>query len=222
MDRDVLDNLFSAPEDRSRFYGVTVGLVTNNKDEAGMGRVKVKFPWLSDEDESFWARIAVPMAGKQMGTYFLPEVNDEVLVAFEHGRVEYPYIIGALWNGKDKPPESNDDGKNNMRTMKSRSGHIIRFDDTDGDEKIEILDKSGKNTIVIKVKENDISITSEGTLTLKAKQDITIESSGGKLIMKANGIDANSKADVAVQASTKADFKAGSQLNIKGAMVNIN
>ncbi|MDQ3855312.1 MAG: phage baseplate assembly protein V, partial [Chloroflexota bacterium] len=127
---------------------MVVGLVTNNQDPDGLGRVKVKFPWLSDEDESSWARIVTPMAGNDRGLYFLPEVDDEVLVAFEHGDVRFPYVLGALWNGKDKPPESNDDGRNDQRTIKSRSGHIIRLDD--GDEaKLEILDKTGNNSIVI-------------------------------------------------------------------------
>ena len=83
-------NLFDVLTDErddasSRVSGVVVGVVTNNQDPEGMGRVKVKFPWLSDEDESNWARVAAPMAGKERGFYFLPEVEDEVLVAFEHG-----------------------------------------------------------------------------------------------------------------------------------------
>ena len=76
-----------------RLYGVVVGIVTNNQDPDGMGRVKVRFPWLSATEESWWARIAVPMAGKDRGAYFLPEVDDEVLVAFEHGEVRSPYLL---------------------------------------------------------------------------------------------------------------------------------
>lgn len=127
-----------------RFYGVVVGVVTNNQDSEGLGRVKVKFPWLSDEDESQWARIAVLMAGKERGTFFLPEVDDEVLVAFEHGDVRFPFVIGALWNGVDKPPADNGDGKNNLRIIKSRSGHTIKLNDEDGKETIEI--KSSADT----------------------------------------------------------------------------
>src|SRR5205085_2988322 len=124
--------------------GVVVGVVTNNQDDPdGLGRVKVKFPWLSNDEESFWARVAVPMAGKERGFYFLPEVEDEVLVAFEHGDPRFPYVLGSLWNGQDKPPEKND-GKNNVRVIKSRSGHVIRLNDEDGKEKIESIDKSGK------------------------------------------------------------------------------
>src|SRR5437868_3604561 len=98
-----------------RISGVVVGVVTNNQgDPDGLGRVKVKFPWLSNEEESFWARVAAPMAGKERGFYFLPEVEDEVLVAFEQGDVRFPYVVGSLWNGKDAPPAKNDDGKNNV------------------------------------------------------------------------------------------------------------
>ena len=84
--------------------GVVIGLVTNNQDPDGQGRVKVKFPWLSDDQESNWARLAMPMAGKNRGLFLLPEVGDEVLVMFEQGDVNHPYVIGAVWNGADTPP----------------------------------------------------------------------------------------------------------------------
>jgi uncharacterized protein involved in type VI secretion and phage assembly len=168
----------SPPED-NRFFGVTIAIVTANKDEEGLGRVKVEFPGLFQEMESQWARVATPMAGKQMGMFFLPEVGDEVLVAFQHGIIDYPYVIGSLWNGKITPPETNSDGKNNLRFIKSSSGHIIRLDDSDGKEKIEVIDKSGKNTIVIDVSTNTITITAEGSIELKAKQDIKLESTEG-------------------------------------------
>ncbi len=211
---DVLQSLVGSPNGEERFYGVVVGIVTNNQDPDGLGRVKVRFPWLSDEDESHWARMLSPMAGKERGLYFLPEVDDEMLVAFQHGDIRFPYILGALWNGKDKPPETNRDGKNNLRTIKSRSGHIIRLDDSDGAEKIEIIDKSAKNTIVIN--------TAENTITISADADISIKSGSGKLLLEGNGIEIKSQAAVKVEASQAMDLKAGSQLNIKGSVVNIN
>ena len=214
IDMSQLAAILSPADGNSRFLGVAVGIVTNNQDPDNLGRVKVKFPWLSDEDESHWARILTPMAGNDRGLYFLPEVDDEVLVAFEHGRAEFPYVLGALWNGKDKVPETNDDGKNNMRTIKSRSGHIIRLDDTDGSEKIEILDKSGKNSVVIDSAENSI--------TVAADADITIESGSGKLILSGNGIEITSQAEVKVEAGSDMNLEASGQQTIKGATVNIN
>jgi uncharacterized protein involved in type VI secretion and phage assembly len=198
----------------SRFFGVVVGVVTNNQDPDGMARVKVKFPFLSDDDESAWARVAGPMAGRDRGMYFLPEVGDEVLIAFEHGSIDYPYVLGSLWNGKDQPPETNDDGSNDNRTIKSRSGHVLRLCDKDGDERIEIIDKSGKNKITLK--------TSDNTLTIEADSDITIKSNTGKLKLSGNGVEITSQADVKIQASTELDANAGSEMNLKGAMVNIN
>jgi len=108
----------------ARLPGVAMAIVTNNKDPDGLGRVKVKLPWLDDGFESDWARVVTAMAGAGRGLYWLPEVNDEVLVAFEHGRLDSLYVLGGLWNGKDKPPENNQDGKNNVRALKSRSGHV--------------------------------------------------------------------------------------------------
>lgn len=212
---ELFSGLFSSKlGNADRFFGVTIGIVTNNQDPDKLGRVKVRFPWLSDQDESHWARVLSPMAGKERGLFFLPEVDDEVLVAFEHGMAEFPYVLGALWNGKDKPPETNEDGKNNFRFIKSRSGHIIRLDDTDGAEKIEIIDKSGKNTVVLNTKEN--------TITISADADITIESSNGKLILSGNGVEITSKAALKLEASQNMDIKAGPQMTIKGQMVQIN
>jgi len=197
-----------------RIHGVVVGIVTNNQDPDGLGRVKVKFPWLSDVDESTWARIAAPMAGDQRGVYFLPEVEDEVLVAFEHGDVRFPYVLGALWNGKDAPPASNDDGKNNVRIIKSRSGHVIKLNDEDGKETIEIVDKSEKNSILIDTANNSIAVTSD--------KDITLSASNGTIKLNAQKIEINSSGPTKIAAGSTASVEASATLTVKGATVNIN
>lgn len=183
----------------SKIYGLVVGLVTNIQDPEKLGRVKVKFPWLHDSVESWWARIAYPMAGKERGYWWLPEVDDEVLVGFEHGDVRFPYIVGALHNGVDKPPQTNDitgsfagvdcgggayptggqdfngDGKNDLRFIRSRSGHLLIFDDTNGKEKITIADKTGAHRIEIFTDKKKIVITSsDGDIELFAKEKIKV------------------------------------------------
>jgi phage protein D len=195
-------------ENGSRGHSVMVGVVTNNQDPEGQGRVKVKFPWLADQVESQWARVASPMAGKDRGIFFLPEVDDEVVIALEHGDMNHPYVLGALWNGVDKPPETNSDGKNNVRKITSRSGHEIIFgddsttkkekieihtkaghkillDDSAGQEKIEIKDKTGNNAIKIDSVQNSIDISSQMKLNIKA-QTIEIEA-GATMTIKSNG-----------------------------------
>lgn len=181
-------------------------MVTNNQDPDGLGRIKVKIPLLSGEDEANWARVAVLMAGKARGTFFLPEVNDEVLVAFELGDINRPYIIGALWNGVDKPPLSNGDGKNNQREIKSRSGHIIRFDDTDGQEKLTIMDKSGNNQIEFDTKNNSVLI--------KSAKDITLSAKNGKISLEGGKIE--------VVATGELNLKASGNTTVKGATINLN
>jgi uncharacterized protein involved in type VI secretion and phage assembly len=217
-----LADLLTTPEGRENqhIYGVVVGIVTSNQDPDGRGRVKVSFPWRGGSDESYWARIASPMAGNGRGMVFYPEVSDEVLVAFEQGDINQPYVVGALWNGKDKPPETNTDGKNNIRKIKSRSGHEIilddssdqkkekveihtsaghriTLDDTAGSEKIEIVDKTGSNSITIDSVQNSVAINSSMQLKIKAT---TIE----------------------IEADATMTLKAGATLTLQGALVKIN
>jgi uncharacterized protein involved in type VI secretion and phage assembly len=189
-----------------RIQGVVTGVVTNNQDPEKLGRVRIRFPWLSDTDESWWARVASPSAGKGRGTFFLPEVDDEVLVAFEHGDLRFPYVVGSLWNSGQPPLAANDDGKNNLLTIKSRSGHTIVLDDTDGDERISITDKSEKNSIVISSKTNSVAITSEG--------DITLSCPKGKLKIDADVIEVTSKKHTALHAGGKAV--------VKGSTIELN
>lgn len=156
--------------------GVAIGLVTNINDTEGLGRIKVKYPSLDDIDESPWMRIASPMAGEKRGFYCLPEVNDEVLVAFEQGDVRRPYMLGMLWNGRDHPPEANADvvknGKVNRRIIRSRSGHEIILDDSNGAEKLIISDQSGNK---ITMEDNRLSIEIQGDLNIEATGRITIK-----------------------------------------------
>ncbi len=207
-------DLIEEKKSESKVYGVVIGIVTNNNDPENLCRVKVKFPWLSRDDESNWARVASPMAGNDRGLTFLPEVDDEVLIAFEYGDINMPYVIGSLWNGVDKPPYGNDDGNNNIRIIKSRSGHVIKLDDTEGEEKIEITDKEKKNMIIIDIKEKKISLTSE--------KDIQISAPKGKVIIEAQDIEAKATASAKIEASSTMDLKASGTMTVKGATVNIN
>lgn len=214
-------NIFSAlleaqsgASSEGRVFGLVVGVVTNNQDPDGLARVRLRFPWLNAAEESHWARIAVPMAGKDRGLYCLPEVEDEVLVAFEHGDLRLPYVLGALWNGKDVPPADNGDGKNNLRLIKSRSGHVIRLNDEDGKETIEIIDKSGNNSLIID--------TAAQTITITSDKDISLIASNGKISLEAKEIALKSSADAKVEAGAGLDLKASGTLNAKGATINLN
>jgi len=222
-------------------YGVVIGLVTNVNDPDGMARVKVKYPTISDQLESNWARLLTPMAGAGRGIEFIPEVNDEVLVAFEYDDINRPYILGSLWNGKDKPPEATSNivagGKVQKRIIRSRSGHIITLDDSDGKEKIIIVDKTGKNSIEIDSTKNSLTIKTEGAISMETKDDVTIKgkniafeaTSNMNLDAKSN-ITAKAMSNINVEATSKAtvkgnagvDINASGPTNIKGAIINLN
>ncbi len=198
--------------------GVVVGLVTNLKDPDDLARVKVKYPWLGDNIESDWIRIASPMAGSGRGLLYFPEVNDEVLIAFEHGDVHHPYLIGMLWNGKDAPPKKNSeavggDGKVNQRVIKTRAGHLIMLDDKQGEEQVSITSKSG-HTVILNDKSGGESITikdktgnnsmvidsSSNSMTIKVNGDFTVEAKGKVTIKSMQAMSLESQAAGTVKA----------------------
>src|SRR5688500_4585781 len=115
-----LDRIQPATVRADKVRGVHLAIVTDIADPDKQYRVKVKLPWLKADENTWWARIAVPMAGGTRGTFVLPQVDDQVLVVFEHGYIERPIIIGALWNDPQKAPESNSDGKNDVKVIKSK------------------------------------------------------------------------------------------------------
>lgn len=173
-----------------RWYGVYPAIVTAVKsDPDGLGRVKLTLPWVPDtgtEKYEAWARIATLMGGNNRGTWFIPDTGDEVLVAFEGGDPRRPFVLGGLWNGKDKPPESMDGGgKNFKKVIRSRNGVKVTLDDTDGKETM-TLETPGGNKMsladgpgVIEIKDsngNSIKLSSSG-ITIQASAKVTISAS---------------------------------------------
>ena len=270
-----------------RIYGVVIGVVTENgvnkgnKHPNGEYRVKVKFPWIRDSADagdaedfvSSWARITTPMAGNGRGLYCPPEPDDEVLIAFEHGDVRRPYVIGSLWNGVDIPPakgigtppdDSTDpmgypldiqeatvdtkegDGRNRARFMYSRSHHLLLFDDSDEEKKEKIVVKTKRGHVVVlndSDGEESIAIyTSDGNQFFhldEAQKKITIESKDGdidilckdgtlnieakEIISKAT-TDATHEADsnMTHKASSTMTIEGGSKVDVDGAVIELN
>lgn len=165
-----------------RMKGVVIGLVTDLDDPEGLGRIRVEFPWLSDDNTSNWARVASALAGPSLGVFFQPEVGDEALVAFEMGDVRRPYILGYLWNGDNAPPS--DDPA--VRMIQTVSGHKLVFDDTSGSEQITVEDASGNK---ITMNADGITIESAKDVTIKG-QNVTIEATA-RLTAKGNPIHLN-------------------------------
>jgi phage baseplate assembly protein V len=196
-----------------RYYGVAEALVTAVNDSGQEGRVKLRLPWFNEEFETEWSRVSQFYAGNGYGAFFIPEVGDEVLVAFVHGDMRFPVIIGGLYNGKDKPPSFRADD-NDEKMIRTKSGHRITLDDTSGSEKITIVDKTGANSIVINSTDNSITITSE--------KDITLSATKGTIKLDAKNLEIKSSADSKIEAGAGMDVKASSTMNIKGQTVNIN
>lgn len=190
-------------DERQLVRGVVVGVVTNVNDPQKIGRVKVKYPWFDERLESDWVRIAVPGGGAQRGLMALPEINDEMLVAFEHGDMNRPYIVGGLWNPKDKPPAAavNGEGQVTLRTIRTRAGHTVEFleDGPAGKGAIEIKTATGlfvklsDNDKLIRVKSGKHTITLDdqgiGAVTVTSGGTLELTGAGSKLLFRQGAME---------------------------------
>lgn len=184
-----------------RWYSVYPALVIDIKDPDGQGRVKITLPWSPDTGSAryeAWARLATFMGGNNRGSWFIPDVNDEVLVVFEGGDPRRPYVIGGLWNGKDAPPQSMDSaGNNDLKVLRSRNGVKITLDDSDGQETM-ILETPGGQKVTLKDGPGSVEV---------------VDSNGNSIKMQASGITVNATAKVTITAST---------VEVSASMVTVN
>jgi len=233
-----------------------IGIVVDNEDPNGWGRVKVRFPTLGADVQSDWLRQVSPQAGSGHGFYALPEVDDEVLVMFMHGDPSVGVILGQLWNGVDKPPaeasempdpEENvpngakfstqlctrgDDGigGNSRRLWRSRSGHVLAFDDSDGAESVQIWDKDSNlslifdtstRTIFLAASDGDIHIRAGGAMFLEAGDDLSLHA-GGKIIGTSGGdTTLEVDGDLSVQSMGKGTLSALGALTVESTGGNL-
>ena len=182
-----------------RFYGVMPALVTNVNDPDGAGRIEISLPSVfGASDYRCWARQATLFAGKDRGSWFLPDEGDEVLVAFEHGDPSRPYILGGLWNGRDTPPDTADsDTKTDRKILCSRNGVKVTLDDSDGQEKL-LLETPGGQKVTLK--------DGPGAVTIE-------DSNGNSVKLETAGITVTASAKVTVNAS---------QVAISAGMVQVD
>jgi uncharacterized protein involved in type VI secretion and phage assembly len=184
-----------------RWYGVYPAQVRDLRDPDGRGRVKVALPWSPDAGGAgyeAWARLATLAAGNNRGTWWVPDVDDEVLVAFEGGDPRRPYVLGVLWNGVDAPPAAMDgSGQNDLKVIRSRNGLKVTLDDADGRESITIETPGGRK----------LSLTDgPGALELTDGQ-------GNSLKMEASGVTLT---------ATTLTINAGAKMDVSAGMVSVN
>jgi uncharacterized protein involved in type VI secretion and phage assembly len=229
--------------------GVTVGVVTNNADPDKLGRVRVKFPSVSDTEESEWARVLTPGGGSSKGMQFVPDVDDEVLVVFEHGDPRRPYILGAVWSDKQKPPfaDYTQNGKSTSWSIGTPFGQSLAFRTGESKDKrqfvVQMRDKQTKlflgedkvelfaadqSPIQLKTGQASITLSANGDVTIKGT-NITLEATKGVTI---NGVsvDVKAKAKATIEGTAGLDLKGSGPvkvessaiLELKGSMLKIN
>jgi uncharacterized protein involved in type VI secretion and phage assembly len=181
--------------------------------------VKVKFPWLSDEVESAWARVVSPGAGPEAGLFMIPAVDDEVMVAFAYGDFDQPFVLGGLWNGQNKiVPEGANAGQDEkplVRSWHSSSGHrLVMYDDAK--KKVEIV-TAGGHKVVLDDSNKKVEIVTAGG------HKAVLDDSGRKVSIESSGdLEVKAGANLKISANANIDVQASGQVSIKGAMVNLN
>jgi len=243
----MLDLVNSEHQDEFRSRGAkgaALAIVTNNSDPDGLGMVKLTYPWLSKSNQTDWIRVASSIAGDNAGSFLIPEVGTEVLVVFINGDINQPIVIGSLWNKEDKAPYINQNGQNNIKMIRTRTGHEIVFDDTPqkeqirihthagqeivmddtvGSMKIIIRDENNSNSIEIDSKSGSIVISSALNITMKSS-NINLEGSVGVNIEapvitnKASGL-ITSKANIISNEASSISCTASGPLALKGTPV---
>lgn len=207
--------------------GVYYGIVTQNKDPENLNRIKVRLPWLDkgDVDQTHWAQLSVPMEGKKYGFYVLPDIDDAVLVMFVGGDIRQPILLGGVWSKADAPPEGNEDGKNNFRGYRSRTGHRLILDDSKK-PKVVIADMTAKNVIGIGnfpedgVGPNKCAVFKPG---MTGEKGISISTMEGKLEVVATGkITFKAGQNIKMNATTTVDVKADSELKLDSTSLKMN
>lgn len=197
--------------------GLMVGLVTDVDDPERMGRVKLRFPSLSDTYESDWVRVVSPGAARAAGLVFLPDVNDEVLVGFEHGDVRRPYVLGALWNGLDKPSLGDDlfdNGHNRRQGIVSRRNQRLVFFDGDGQEGVSLITGDDKLRIALKQTGSQIHVYADGRIVIEATQDVEIRGQASISIEAQRQLTLKGSAGVTIESSGTVD--------VDGALIQLN
>ena len=209
----------TAEAESGKVFEPAIGVVTDNKDPSKLGRVKVKVPILSGNDTTFWVPIIMLGAGKNRGWFFIPEVEDEVLVMFEQGDMNRPLVVGALWGGKDKPPDKNS-GSNPRRMIKSREGSKLTLDD----EKLKIILEDAKGHAKITFDSNENKIIIEAL-----KGDVCIQSPQGDTQILAKEIEMKAGTNIEIHAgstmawgSDKSTTVNAPSITVSGSMSNNN
>jgi hypothetical protein len=211
---ETLEQLASSVDDlRNKFYGVVVGQVINPLDPMALGRVQVRLPFIADADLSPWARVAVPMAGLAHGTYFIPNPGDEVLVAFEHGALNAPYILGSLWNATAPPPLPSPVPQ--IRTIKTPIGNEIMF--TDVPPTITIRTPQGQTILMTPA---GIQIQTGSDLINMTPDGITI--SGANINLAATAAINLTAPTITISGATATNVQSSGVCNVTAPLVKIN
>jgi uncharacterized protein involved in type VI secretion and phage assembly len=214
----------------TRIPSVVTGLVTDTHDPDSQGRVNIKLPWLAGDADSYWAPVATLMTGGGRGSWFMPEVGDEVLVAFEHGDVDHPFVVGYLWNGVDRPPDA---GGASVRRLRTVSGHVLEFHDDPGNRRI-LLQTAGGQHVELDDSSSAITIQTSGREAVRLApgsvkaststgQSVELQDGGQSATVRAGGSTVElGPTGVSVTGAVRIEVSAAAMVTIEAPLVQVD
>ncbi|MGH3825817.1 MAG: VgrG-related protein, partial [Pseudonocardiaceae bacterium] len=210
--------------------GVVIGVVSDNRDPEKQGRVRLTFPWLDDKFVSDWARTVQAGAGKNRGALIVPEVDDEVLVAFEQGSFQRPYVLGGLHNGVDTLPQGEvelidkNSGAVDRRAFVSRTGHALEMlESATGAKGVTIKTGDGKLFLQLDEKQTKITVNSDGSVIIKARNGVAVDAGTGSLQLTGQDVTIAAKTGVKVDGGGgEVKVSSNTKVSVEGTMVSVN
>jgi uncharacterized protein involved in type VI secretion and phage assembly len=204
MTLGLLDAMKSYGEPVETYFGLYAGVVVDNADPEEKGRVLVQLPWIDPGFETLWAPVSQIYAGSGYGAYWIPEISDQVLVAFMRGELRKPVVVGSLYS-RDRTPFAARSGGSDPKLFRTAAGHMLLMEDGSG-AKIQLIDKTANNEITIDSESN--------TITVKANAEVVVESS--------NSVTVTASGNLSIKAGGSISIEAGGSLSVKGATISLN
>lgn len=208
----LLDSVGHYGEPAERHFGVYAGVVTDNRDPEAKGRVKINLPWIDSNFETLWAPVSQIYAGDGYGTYWIPEVGDQVIVSFMRGELRKPVVMGAIYSEQMRPELALGSGQD-PKVLRTRSGHMLLLEE--GSEPlIRLVDQTGDNEITINSTENSITVRASADVVVKAGGNVEVEAGGSASVSASGNLELKAGGSITIEAS--------GALTISGATVAIN
>ena len=216
----LMDALKAYTEPVETYFGLYAGVVTSNDDDEKKGRVKVRLPWIDPDFETEWAPVSQIYAGSDYGAYWIPEQGDQVVVAFLRGELRKPIVVSSIYSRDRTPYMARGDGSK-PKLFRTMAGHMLLMEDGEG-PKIQLVDKTGKNEVVIDSGSNTVTVRADADVVVEAKKNVKVTASQSVEVEASQSVSISAKTDLSLKATGSISIEAQGALTLSGASIALN